>query len=210
MKINVRNARRLDQEIATVVDALTTELTPVITISAFAQVTPEFFKEATEKMLEQATDVGTLSGFRFTLRHAISQANQAEVNVLTGQLAAKEKGLEIIGKLLKKEEPDPYARRGRGKITPYVAIEKLDARDINQRLAALAEATKQGQSSGQLEVSLLTTEIATNLKQSIGRIKRDINKLKDQIAASNLTTKVEIEISEEIQKLLARYGLTVE
>lgn len=213
INLSIREARRLDQDVEEVIARITGEIKTSKSVSIFKPLSETAVKEAQSAILTGINNARQLIQFRFQIRAEVKAANAGKIDSLTLSLAVLESQLDVLqGVITATPEEDRY---GRYRAAPPKAIrrelaESVDVTLIQAQQAAQVEAQKNGgQVATSLEVNLLTKNLISSLDQEASITRREISKVKDTIALTNQTMKVEINISDDVQQLLNLYAVSV-
>lgn len=212
LTLSLRDARRLDVQVEQALAALAATVKGTKTASIFNDVTLELVESLQRGFETQLGDAVELTNFRFGLRDAVKRANREEVDTLTNTLARLEATLKFKAEVLAPAVEDPYSHRRRPSQTgKLVASELINVVELNAQVGAWRESVKNGGQQGtSFELPFVTTKMATKLTAEAAKLKRDINKAKDALAAANVKGIVKLSITTEQESLLRKYNLWVE
>jgi hypothetical protein len=213
VSISLRDARRLDQEVDSLVRRIVGDIKHSKDVSVFETVTESTFSEPQKDIGQRLDKALDLTGFRFALRASIGHTNSTSgINGMTSKLAELEARLALVQGITQIVTVDPYSMRrgGRNNVTPVQIADEINVERINIQLETMREALKNTAGAQAISVNLLTKDMADNIAKSVTTIKREVTKTKDAIAALNQSTKVSVFISDSVDKLLNEFAVTVE
>jgi hypothetical protein len=188
MKLNLRKARKLEQAITKAIESLMAHPTCDVRVMASEQDRLSFLKEKRESFLANRTLRCDLVKARFEIRKMIGQCNQ-------------DAGLSNL--MCKREELQDLLK--------IVSLETtvLDLAHLSDQVTAKKVVLEKGESrydSGvTVATSVLTEDDCNEIKKQTSGLKREIEKLEDELSQLNLGAK--ITLCDELVTLLSSQDL---
>lgn len=210
MKLKLRNARRLDQDLSGLIGDLTAKLTPQVTVTIFDSITPAWLSGKTSAIYADYETIVSLVALRTKLRNAIGEANQTSgINARLTELASRESVLAALNQFLNQVQEDAYGRRKLKTVTPY-STENLNLDRLSEQLNVMHRAANSGNVAAApttLTVNILNDEMSKRVKSLIAKTKAAISTLKDEVAALNLQQAIDLPVDETTRRLLEDHGI---
>ena len=189
MKLSLKKARKLESKIKNYEEMAADKIRTTALLRNNEESSESEFKikKAQEDFKKELEEYMSLVELRYKIRHTISaKNNDSTINELLNSKVCLETKLTCL-----------YRFSEEDKLSDILLIEdeKVNARDSNSRYG----------SKSTINIPILSEKIMTNIKESVYKIKKQIEKIEDKLAAKNLSAK--ISLSEDDKILLESHRL---